>query len=574
MILILSILILLIALIILTIKFLILKNNSHNDNKTNFKYVFSKKFSDSINYEDIIGLYNNDTTFDEEGLPNGGLLVTMISNGYIENKNWFPNANQCDTKVSNVPDLSDINKLLTDTAKENQTTCVALDTTYLSYNAPGILFGPIFDMKGGAFNMNIGIILDVNKIKKYIACMFPSDAGSVTRVNPIGDNNNDLTDDDLKNYEKTIRTSRGRQLANAGCGLQKTWNTERANYSGGIYNSNAGINTPFPTYAHNGYYNYQPGTYSDKNFYPMQDVSNNMGKLNHSRQEYNIGTLIDQDYVYNDKFDKDVFWNTLPNGWFNNIKSGDKYLQDSDGKKINNFLSGYFYKVAQPYKRSSFNYFIYQIKNKFKSIINYGGYKKYWDMICYRLNYNWDLFNMPYYGGNLNQYHENEVDMYIPQIKGHKNGDPCQVTDEFKKVWEDSIIGIFTNHRCLENVNNISLINSSGANKKVGEKPDFDSLSTDIKNNILKHSAGNPNDYILGKLDCNSEDYSCTCSCNNYEYLDNCVIELVKKFNESTGKKINGYIMNDDMKLGDDFPEDFDTKKITKPLKIKQITNY
>jgi hypothetical protein len=31
--------------------------------------------------------------------------------------------------------------------------------------------------------------------------------------------------------------------------------------------------------------------------------------------------------------------------------------------------------------------------------------------------------------------------------------------------------------------------------------------------------------------------------------------------------------MNDDMKLDGNTPDDFDTKNITKPLKIKQITN-
>ena len=32
--------------------------------------------------------------------------------------------------------------------------------------------------------------------------------------------------------------------------------------------------------------------------------------------------------------------------------------------------------------------------------------------------------------------------------------------------------------------------------------------------------------------------------------------------------------MNDDMKLDGITPSDFDTKNITKPLKITQITNY
>ena len=49
---------------------------------------------------------------------------------------------------------------------------------------------------------------------------------------------------------------------------------------------------------------------------------------------------------------------------------------------------------------------------------------------------------------------------------------------------------------------------------------------------------------------------------------------MLKNFNKKTGRKINGYIMNDDMKLDQDYPDDFNKNNITKPLKIQQITDY
>ena len=256
----------------------------------------------------------------------------------------------------------------------------------------------------------------------------------------------------------------------------------------------------------------------------------------------------------------------LPNGLFNDIydsKSGN-VIMDDDSKKLNNFLSGYSHVFAQPYIRSSFKYFIEQIKNKFKSIIDYGGNHKFWMNSTYRNKYMWDYHNLGQ--GYNNFYTENEVDLYVPQKETYTY-DNCQVTDEFKKVWVDSIIGVFTNHRCVEEIQNTSGINSDFVPT---DKPDFKDLPTFIQNNI-KYSG---NKKIMGKIDCTTKNYTCTCSSNNYENLDNIVKLIVKNFNKKTGRKINGYIMNDDMKLDQDYPDDFNKNNITKPLKIQQITDY
>ena len=75
-----------------------------------------RKNQKSINKADIICNFN-DTSFDENNLPNGGLLISMIANDYackIDNFTDYPKSKKCydknDIEDKNVADLKDINK--------------------------------------------------------------------------------------------------------------------------------------------------------------------------------------------------------------------------------------------------------------------------------------------------------------------------------------------------------------------------------------------------------------------------------------------------------------------------------
>lgn len=102
------------------------------------------------------------------------------------------------------------------------------------------------------------------------------------------------------------------------------------------------------------------------------------------------------------------------------------------------------------------------------------------------------------------------------------------------------------------------------------------SYDTINKNNLndfsdqLKDQIKNGNMKLLGEIKCNNNS-KCCCSNNNYAVLDYLVIQLVKKYNSNLKpgqKKINGYIMNDDMHMDKKLPNDFNKNYITKQLKI------
>ena len=100
-------------------------------------------------------------------------------------------------------------------------------------------------------------------------------------------------------------------------------------------------------------------------------------------------------------------------------------------------------------------------------------------------------------GQNNDGYRENEVDIIVPSNTSNFSKDPpCNVTEDFKKIWIDSILGIFTN---------------AGTN-------------CSQKNNIAKS--------------CFRCDGACCC---NEDYHVNVVKNLVNIFNKNNKKKINGF---------------------------------
>ena len=545
--------------------------------------------------QDIINLYNNSKSFDNDGLPNGGLLVSLLSNSYATGVNIgynttetnldYPNNNTCYNNQINVPNLIDLNKLLLDTAKENLTNCFSLDTSYMSYDSPGILFGPLLDNGKNPgendipviINMSIGLIFDINKIKKYIGCMYPADAGSVSRYNTKASTDY-LNSNDLNDYDKLIRSSKGKALADAGCGLLSGQqygsygNYPNKTYRGGIYNEP-------------GYGELFEGT-NDKNWYPMARYTiNGVEQIETpdfdgitGLDTYPIGVIIDRDYNLNNSKYTNVDIYSSPNGWFNEIKVDKAHRPITFNGKSNNinmFLTGTYGIRSQPYSRKSFKYFVDQIKNKYRNIFKVYGDKNLGKFFINTYYHNMYSLNNPYNFENTgfpNYYYENEVDIYIPNKPGTTkvagdNVKTCNVQDDFLDVWKKCVIGIFTNHRCAEDISG-----SSFQIKNRNIKPNSTNTQADFNDQILSKMGSNP---MLGKPEC-TENNPCCCSNNNYEILDKTVIELVKKWNSNNpgNPKINGYIMNDDMKIDGDTPSDFNTEHITKPLKIQQITNF
>lgn len=576
---ILILILLVISILLITKKFI---NNSSNS---------------SWKKEHILNLYNNSESFDKNGLPNGGILVSLLSNSYasginigtntIENNLDYPNSSYCYKKDDiDVPDLTDLNKLLLDTAHKNLTNCFSLDTTYMSFDAPGVLFGPLLDNKGAIINMSIGLILDINKLKKYIGCMFLADSGSIDRYNtePSPDY---LQTTDLEDYDSLIRSKKGKALADAGCGLMN--GIQYGKNRGGIFNE-PGYLKQFKNSSDKNYYPYARYTHkadgsasnnSDYLVYPEFNYETSPGIIKSvvGKDTLPVGVLIDKDYNLLDKQYKTVDIFTYPNGWFNeNRYNGNpsKITYNSKESNLNMFMSGTYGIMAQPYSRKSFKYFTNQIKQKYKSIFQVYGDNNLGKFFTNTYYANIYKINNPYNmhkHGYTNFYYENEVDIYVPNKEGTtkssaKKVDKCNVSDDFLKIWKECVIGIFTNHRCSEDIRG-----SSFQTKYVRNTIDFNT-NDDFNSQVGSKIGPGKNEY-LGKPECTDEK-PCCCSNNNYEILDEIVIKLVKKWNKNNVgyPKINGYIMNDDMKLDGDTPPDFNTKNITKPLKIKQITNY
>ena len=173
--------ILIVILLLFTIIFIVYIMNKKDSIKDSIKSLeFTQK--------DIINKFNS-----------SGLLITLNTTDlycseYIENLKICDNDN--DNCKSNCPlgqsdlncecinisqctikDVSDIANILNINKKVAQTTCFAVDTTYLHKSIPPILFGPYI----GVSSFPIGIILDYDIIKQYIGCAYSFDAGTIAR---------------------------------------------------------------------------------------------------------------------------------------------------------------------------------------------------------------------------------------------------------------------------------------------------------------------------------------------------------------------------------------------------------
>mgnify|MGYP003705855709 CR=1 FL=1 len=479
-------LLIIIIIIVIILTFLLIKKDKFEypkNNLPNYGY-FSicktvkkecKQINTSITKNDILKIYNDlsyNNSNDEE-LPNGGLLASVISNNYLCTKNYSSlSKNGTCENIENckVPDLKDINDLLNNTAKENLTSCYSFDTTYLRSDFPSVLFGPLLAKDvPEPLDMNIGLILDISKLRKYIACMGIVDSGSVGRFN-FKENKQkqnsyisglsqgiilptDITDSDMLNYNTLLNNKKSKGLAQAGCGLQSGFQGDNLS---GIFNEE---------YLHNG----------------------DLNKFKGAKK------------VIVDKYD--------------NI-TDDKILNAKWGVLKQQML-----------RRTSWKYFVESLKKKISIINKFGGNSKLWKTLVNKYNT----------GEFVNLYTENEVDIFIPNKTIENGGENCEVTDEFKTVWDDCVLGIFTNNMCVK----------------------------DISYNKVCDGCGKLEEYDCSKV---------KCCCNN-TFTEELVKRLVFRYNQGSKKIINGYVMNDDLNPSKDFPKP-NSKTGLYDLKIKQLTDY
>ena len=374
-----------------------------------------------------------------------------------------------------LPDLKNLSELLQFNAETSDTSCYTINTTYICNKFPSVLFGPVLDSEQ-VMNFNIGIILDITKIFNYVACMGVIDSGSVGRYNR----------EKSEKMKKMKKMYHGQEILGD---IIKTNLTDkdittdykkilRSKKGVGLAQAGCGLQT-----------NYQfpgaSGIYTDELL---------LGQENKYSCPNN---------VILDKYTKDI-------------------LQDD-------FFTGDWGNTQKMLNRTAWENFIdYNIKKT--DIINkYGGNAK---VFYHFIN---KLFNKEKYDNYINIYLENEVDIYVPN---NENMDKvCEPTEEFTKIYKESIIGIFTNALCVQDVFNAK------RNGRKGTRP---------------------------------VNYNCTIDsecekCSKNSLIDK-VKELVEQFNKTADKKINGYIMNANVNPSKDFPKANNNGEYD--LQIEQITHY
>lgn len=382
-------------------------------------------------------------------------------------------------------DVGDVEQLLNYNLQDAGTSCFACDTTYLNKNLPPALFGPYLYWNGLGKSYPIGFILDFDNLKKhgYIACGYSFDAGSVGRIPPdaiklgIYDEQTankclsealNITDDDLLNGKLHV----------------------------GDKDKISPLNCPASVMA--GCINYD-ATYKPAKKIPDLD---------------NLPTSLIQSCVDNPNekcVTSSAFGDPRINPYFelddNGLKHFKEYsekIQSILGKQsrtlwteddLKNFYSNNDKNIACP------DYFANEIPT---DVIN-------------------DNVKI---GVGQNGYKESEVILFVPQKPGTNIKISCHPTKKFKKVWRESILGLFTNNICYQNVK------YNNATKKFPT--------------INNH--------------CCSDDFNIKL-----------VKKLVDKYNNNSNNIINGYVINT-VKPGERI--EAETNSYNYDSIITQITNY
>lgn len=400
------------------------ENGIHNDCKE-----YTKK--------DIVDLYNNK-----------GLLVTMNSTKlycpqfveqlmkYDENGKLVSNCpfGQKDINCKCVKpeeceifDVGDLKELLKYNFNDAKTMCYALDTTLIQLNLMPLVFGPYLEYNGMGESFQIGVLLDFNKLKDYVACAYSFDGGSVARTPPKAVTYNV--------YDKATAQK---------CKEEAKKITDEDIKQGKIHNYNDGV--------------------VSKQFCPatvMAGCINFDGEYKPQVKEFDIK----DPNVYEIEKCKDMpdEWCFTPNA-FSDPLTNPFYKGNSEGmdlflkqtKKIQNILG----KQARPLNTELD---IYKNKNS-KDYAKTNPNKVYGDYFAYQIpeeikypqeNNKNSKKNI---GWGADGYRENEIDLFIPQkdTADIDNG-KCEPTDKIKEIWESAIIGVFTNNVCFSDIkyNNI-----------------------------------------------------------------------------------------------------------------------
>lgn len=333
-------------------------------------------------------------------------------------------------------DVGDIRELLRYNFNDAGTLCYALDTTLIQYNLMPLVFGPYLNYDGTGESFQIGVLLDYDIIKDYIACAYSFDGGSIGRTAPNGvkygiydeETANKCKEEAEKITDKDIREGKlhvGEKV------LSK--NSCPATVMAGCVN-----------FANNG----------GKGTYKPQVKEFDIRDPNH----YEIEKCIDRPDEW--CFTSNAFADSLTNPFYEGSKDGMELFKKQT-KKVQNIIG----KQARPleteidiYKQKSSP--DYNKKNPNKISGDYFAYQ-----IPEDVNYpqkikqnNQNKTKSPKLGWGNNGYRENEIDLFIPQKdEADVDSGKCEPTEQIKKIWERAIIGIFTNNVCSNNIkyNNI-----------------------------------------------------------------------------------------------------------------------
>jgi hypothetical protein len=524
-ILLLLLLILVILLIIVVVIFYSIKNKGKDQDND----------KDYVNKSEIVDYFNN-LEYDSDGAPKGGFLISMIDMPSLcKNYNWTSskgnmttkenfintatmlsdqaiksygdnNKNKCLTSASdcgNVLNVSDIDEWITTIIGGGGTNCYNIATTYWRRDFPQYVFGPY---KGN--DMVIGVLLDVTKIFDYIAGLYPMDSGTIARYNNacsgnIADGTKAFTDccncekwyaPDQACYPDIISSNWITSDKNMKKQKWRKWLSTKDSTVLGM----AGVGK-------NNIFNYESGLYG----------------LQSADQWINV-TQSDADAQLN------IITNLRP----------EAIEAETLTRKGRGFTTG---NDNRPFDKYNWATWAKAVK------ILYNNAEED------RLNYV-DSQNLGFDG-----YRENEVDLIIPNKPRScdvKTETPCQITEDFKNVFVNSIMGIIS--LAEDNCGN-SKLNASQGPGGVGCVDNTDNCMSDpsTRKAVMGSDYANPVTCLANKENCFDRYNNAWCTksntvegakcCCSPDFAEDLVKKMVDEFNNSEirikagAKKIHGY---------------------------------
>lgn len=463
---------------------------------------------DYITKNEVVEYFNN-LEYDSDGAPKGGFLISMIDmNSLCKNYKWTATdgKSKClssPSECGNVLNVSDIDEWLTNMLGGG-TNCYNIATTYWRKDFPQYVFGPY---KGN--EMVIGVLLDVTKIFDYIAGLYPMDSGTIAR-----------------------------------------------------YNNACSGNIVDGTKAFTECCNCKDSSAPDQSCYPNINPSNwTTTDKNLRKQKWRKWLTMRDSTVLGMAGIGKVNVENYKSGLYG-LQSADQWLTvtQADAEKQLNIISKLRPEAIEA-----------NTLNRLGREFTVGNDNKPFD------KYNWDtwakavkiLYNnaeedrnnyVDSQNAGFDGYRENEVDLIIPNKQRNcyeKKEGPCEVTDEFKKVFVNSIIGIIS--LATDQCSN-SKINAAQGPGGVGCVDNTDNCMGDPSKRVgLKDpKLANPVNCLATKGNCFDDTYNpawctksntvkgSTCCCSE-DFSEQLVKKMVEDFNNSEirrssgAKKIHGY---------------------------------